>query len=87
MEENKKTKVKNWVKESLTLRMFTVGFLIVVMLIPLSYIKILIRERKQNQEDVIAKIDKNWGSEVLIYGPILKIPYKYYTKETVLNEG
>ena len=86
MEENKKSKVKNWVKESLTLRMFTVGFLIVVMLIPLSYIKILIRERKQNQEDVIAKIDNNWGTEVLIYGPVLKIPYKYYTKETVLNE-
>jgi len=86
MEENKKVKVKNWVKESLTLRMFTVGFLIIVMLIPLSYIKVLIRERKQNQENVIAKIDKNWGNEVLIYGPILKIPYKYYTKETTQNE-
>ncbi len=86
MEENQKSKVKNWVKESLTLKMFIVGFLIVVMLIPLSYIKVLIRERKQNQEDVISKIDKNWGSEVLLYGPILKVPFKYYTKETTQNE-
>ncbi len=86
MEENKKSKVKSWIKESLTLKMFTVGFLIIVMLIPLSYIKELIRERKFNQEEVIAKIDKKWGEELLLYGPILKIPYKYYTKETLLNE-
>ena len=86
MEENQKSKVKNWVKESLTLKMFIVGFLIVVMLIPLSYIKSLIYERQQNQQDVIAKIDINWGTEVLLYGPILKIPYKYYTKETTQNE-
>ena len=86
MEENKKLKVKNWMRESLTLKMFIVGFLIIVMLIPLSYIKELIRERKFNQEEVIAKIDKKWGEELLLYGPILKIPYKYYTKETLFNE-
>lgn len=86
MEQNQKSKVKSWVKESLTLKMFIVGFLIIVMLIPLSYIKNLIHERHQNQEDVIATIDKKWGNEVLIYGPILQIPYKTYTKETVYNQ-
>lgn len=86
MEENQKSKIKNWIKESLTLKMFTVGFLIVIMLLPLSYIKVLIRERKKNQENVVQKIDEKWGEEVLLYGPILKIPYTYYTKETTQNE-
>ena len=71
-----KSKVKNWVKESSTFKMFVVGFLIIIMLVPLSFIKNLIMERKQNQEEVIAKIDKKWGNEVLLYGPILQIPYK-----------
>ncbi len=86
MEQNQKNKVKNWVKESLTLKMFIVGFLILIMLIPLSYIKALISERKQNQEEVIQQIDQKWGKEVLIYGPVLQIPYKTYTKETTYDE-
>jgi len=86
MEKKQKSKVKNWVKESSTFKMFVVGFLIIIMLVPLSYIKTLIKERKQNQENVIAKIDKKWGEEVLLYGPIFQIPYKSYTKTTTYNE-
>lgn len=84
--KEQKSKFKTFIKESLTLKLFVVGFLILIMLIPLSYIKSLIRERKNFQENVIEKIDEKWGSEVIIYGPILKIPYKYFTKETVFDE-
>ncbi len=63
---------------SITARMFMVGILILLLLIPLSFIQSLIRERMYRQEEVVKEINQQWGKEVLLYGPILKIPYKYF---------
>lgn len=75
----------NWLKTSLTARMLTVGFLTLVLLIPLSFIQDLIRERADRQTEVINEINEQWGNEVLIYGPILKVPYKIYRKKIVTD--
>jgi inner membrane protein len=53
-----------------------VGFLVIILLIPLSYINSLINERAFRQKDVVNEINEKWGNDVLVYGPILKIPYK-----------
>jgi inner membrane protein len=34
----------------------------------------------------IEEINKKWGKEVLLYGPILKIPYKTYHKKSIVNQ-
>ncbi len=65
-----------WLKTSITVRMLMVGILILVLLIPLSYIKNLIQERAYRQEEVVKEINQKWGNEVLLYGPVLKIPYQ-----------
>lgn len=81
--EQKKTESKfSKLKTSTTIRMLMVGFLILVLMIPLTYIKYLIIERAERQESVISEINEKWGKEVLLYGPILKIPYKTYNKIT-----
>ncbi len=89
MEESNKpqqNKFGNWLKTSITARMLMVGFLTLVLLIPLFFIQDLIRERSSRQTEVINEINEQWGNEVLIYGPILKVPYKTYKEKTVTNK-
>lgn len=79
-------KFNNWLKTSITARMLMVGFLIIILLIPLSYINSLITERSMRQQDVVNEINDKWGNNILIYGPILKVPYKTYSESSTFNE-
>lgn len=79
-------KFGNWLKTSITARMLMVGFLVIILLIPLSYINSLITERSFRQKDVVNEINEKWGNNVILYGPILKIPYKSYTETKTYNE-
>ena len=89
--ENKKqdhqpNRFAQWLKTSITARMLMVGALILVLLIPLTYVNILISERAYRQMDVVNDINKKWGNEVMLYGPILKLPYKTYSETSTFNE-
>ncbi|WP_299610202.1 cell envelope integrity protein CreD [uncultured Aquimarina sp.] len=75
-----------WIKTSVTIRMLMVGILILVLLIPLSYIKLLIQERAERQQEVIREINQKWGNEVILYGLILKIPYQIHNPQKLWNE-
>lgn len=79
-------KFLNWLKTSITFRMIMVGFLILILLIPLSYIESLILERSIRQKDVVNEINQKWGNNVLVYGPILKLPYKTYNEVSIFND-
>lgn len=79
-------KIANWLKTSITARMLIVGFLVIILLIPLSYINSLIKERSFRQADVVTEINEKWGNNVLVYGPILKLPYKSYSETKTYNE-
>ena len=79
-------KFGNWLKTSITARMLMVGFLVIILLIPLAFINSLIEERALRQNDVINEINEKWGNNVLVYGPILKIPYKSYSESTTYIE-
>ena len=75
-----------WIKTSLTIRMMMIGILILVMLIPLSFIESLIQERAFRQEEVVKEINEKWGNEVLLYGPLLKVPYNTHTTSKIWDE-
>ena len=66
-------KFVSWVRTSITARMLMIGILILILLIPLSYIEDLIDERMLRQQEVVKEINQKWGEEVLVYGPILKV--------------
>ena len=85
-EKQQSNKFTYWLKTSITARMLMVGFLVIVLLIPLSYIDSLIRERSFRQTDVVNEINEKWGDDVLIYGPVLKLPYKTYSEKTTYND-
>ncbi len=79
-------KLGKWIKTSISFRMLTVGILILLLLIPLSYVKSLIKERQYRQKKVVNEINKKWGKEVLLYGPILKVPYKTYKSKKIFDQ-
>ncbi|MFS4482110.1 cell envelope integrity protein CreD [Hyunsoonleella sp. 2307UL5-6] len=79
-------KFSQWLKTSITARMLMVGFLVIILLIPLSFINNLINERAFRQQDVVNEINQKWGNNVLVYGPMIKLPYKTYTETKTYNE-
>ena len=80
IERKQQNKFGNWLKTSITARMLMVGFLTLILLVPLAFINELIRERSLRQQDVVFEINEKWGNNVLLYGPILKLPYKTYSE-------
>ncbi|GAA0731884.1 cell envelope integrity protein CreD [Aquimarina litoralis] len=85
--QKQKKSFGQWIKTSVTIRMLMVGILILVLLIPLSYIKNLIQERSIRQEQtVVNDINQKWGNEVLFYGPVLKIPYQTHKIKKIWDE-
>lgn len=86
LQKSQPNKFGHWLKTSITARMLMVGLLTLVLLVPLSFIGSLIQERWQRQQGVVNEINGKWGSDVMVYGPILKLPYKTYTETTKYNE-
>lgn len=85
-QQKQQNKFGHWIKTSITARMLMVGFLVIILLIPLAYINSLISERSMRQQDVVNEINEKWGNEVLVYGPILKLPYKTYSETKTYND-
>lgn len=62
-------------RQSASVKVLTIGFLVLVLLIPLGMIKGTIGDR--NSTSLIAKqdIQRTWGNSQLIAGPVLVVPY------------
>ena len=73
-------KANNWVKNSITIRLITIGILILLLLIPVTMVRDLIREREYRQKDAIQEISAKWGGEQTITGLVLSVPYYVNSK-------
>ncbi len=69
-----------WLKNSITIRLFVIGFLLLLLLIPIEMVKDLIREREYRQQDAINEVSSKWGNMQTIKGLALTIPYRSYSK-------
>lgn len=68
-----------WLKESLFVKFFSIGFLVLLLLIPITMIKELIREREYRQAEVKNEVSLSWGGSQAIQGPVLTVPYTTFT--------
>lgn len=68
-------RLSNWLKQSLFVKLASIGFLILLLMIPTSMIQSLIGERQQRQEEAIREVSSSWGAPQTIIGPVLTIPY------------
>ena len=57
------------------LKIAIVGFIALLMLIPISKIEDLITERKTNRDQVVGELGRQWGGPQNIRGPLLVLPY------------
>lgn len=73
-------RINNWLKGSVTIRLLTIGVLILVLLIPVSMVESLISERKARQAEAIVEVSSKWGQEQTITGLVLTVPYKTFSK-------
>lgn len=73
-----------WIQESIMVKLFSIGFLILILLIPSSWIENMIVERQQRAEQVIKEVADKWSGSQRISGPILVVPYR---KRDVIDLG
>jgi len=69
------------VRNSVTFRVFAVGFLILVLLIPARMVRSLVRERESRRAEVVREIAGKWGQAQTVSGPILTIPFTEHRKD------
>ena len=70
----------DWLKESITVKLFLIGVLILVLLIPSSLVENLINERANREDDMMRDVSDKWSGSQLIAGPVLIIPYQKQVK-------
>ncbi|MDX1592545.1 MAG: cell envelope integrity protein CreD [Balneolaceae bacterium] len=71
----------NKIKQSAGLRIFILGFLTLILLIPSVLIQELISERENRRDSVSLEVSEKWGTAQTITGPVLSIPYRYRTEQ------
>lgn len=74
-------KLNNWFKNSIMVKLFSIGFLMLLLMIPTSMIESLIYEREMRSDDVVNEVSSGWGRSQTITGPMLTIPYHSYYRD------
>jgi inner membrane protein len=76
-----KSGLKNWLQESVTIKLLFIAVLIILLLIPSSLVQNLIIERAERQNEINSQVSDDWSSAQLVQGPVLVIPYKKHVRE------
>ncbi|HMQ46111.1 MAG TPA: cell envelope integrity protein CreD [Saprospiraceae bacterium] len=69
-------RLNNWARNSVTLKLFTIGVLILFLLIPASMLTSLINEREHIRDTAIQEVSSKWGLNQTISGPVIAVPYE-----------
>ena len=75
-------------RHAVTFKMAGILALVLVLLIPLSFIQSIISNRMSRRDEAVEEITSTWGRNQTLIGPVLVIPYTYKTKtwkEQVMN--
>ncbi len=67
----------DWVKTSVSLKIFIIGILSLLMLIPATMITSIIEEREQLNLNAKSDVSSKWAKQQTLKGPIVSIPFEY----------
>ena len=65
---------------STILKMAAITFLVLLLLIPLAMVQSVLKERLQRRDTAVRDVTSAWGSEQVVVGPVLVVPYRYAQK-------
>jgi inner membrane protein len=68
-------RVNTWIRESIMIKLVSIGFLLLILLIPQAWIESLIRERQYRAQAVVDEIASKWSGEQTVTAPVLVIPF------------
>lgn len=71
----------SFIRNSATIKIISIGILVLVLLIPTSMISSLLNERESRRNSVVQEINHKWGNSQTITGPFLTVPYKVFYKD------
>src|SRR5688572_32121195 len=78
-------RVSSRLRNSQTLRLVTVGILVLLLQIPVAMIGGQVSERKDRGEEAAAEVSAKWGGRQVLSGPMLVVPYLHTWTETSRN--
>jgi inner membrane protein len=73
-------------KTNIMFKIAIIFILVVVLLIPATMVKGLIKEREYVQKEAISEVSEKWGEGQKIIGPYISIPYDKYIKQRSAND-
>ena len=76
-----------WIQESITVKLLSIGFLVLILLIPSTWIQSLMQERQGRATEVMNEVSAKWSGNQALSGPILVIPYRATEKIDHGKEG
>ncbi len=72
-----------WMKESITIKLTSIGILILILLIPSSWITGIMEERQSRANEVMEEVAGKWSGSQTLAGPVLVIPFTRIEKVEV----
>ena len=69
------TNFVNAVRYSQLLRVLLIGFLVLLLQIPIAMIEGLIRERTTTRDQAVEEVTGKWGNRQNVVGPVMVVPY------------
>ena len=78
-----------WSKMGTMVKIGVIGFLILLLLIPLSLFESRLRERLTTRNQAVSEITETWGSDQFVAGPLLQVPYEktIVTRKEIFVDG
>jgi inner membrane protein len=64
-------------RTSVVVRLLVMGFLMLVLLVPLTMVQSVVTERSGRRNEVAEEISGSWGAAQTIAGPVLVVPYRW----------
>ena len=64
--------------EGVNLKLILITVLILVILIPMTMVESLVTEREDRKFEAVSEVTSKWGTQQVVTGPIITIPYKTY---------
>jgi inner membrane protein len=74
-------RINAWARKSVALKLISIGFLILILLIPAGMLTSLIDEREHTRNEAIREVSGKWGDDQTVAGPILTVPYRTTYKD------
>jgi inner membrane protein len=65
-----------WLSESIMIKLISIGILMLVLLIPSSFVEDLIYERQMRADGVVAEVASKWAGQQTLAGPVLVVPFR-----------